>query len=317
MRLHSKIALDPLFLFFILLSAGTLLILGPLNRPAARPTPHHVAAQPPIVRALAERRVEPAASPTLRALEPDPRLFTTDFQTLQITLGELRSELKKTTDEANAAQARVDAARAELRALDTQAASLRNSNTAASEPSETQHLESLITRRRQEADQLGKDLERETAPAPEQGKENAVLALAKQPVNKLPQPVELLENRITPVTKQYFRFPLLSLKPQFTVKRIRMGETIAEAQRPDSEFAAFLSSIRPNSVYISCLLNRDSFQAFYAVREMAAKKGIEVGWEPAETSGGSISMLGVKLASPSDTKRVAVPDVISPHRDHP
>ncbi len=312
MRLLWKSALDPLFLFFAALTVGTIFILGPLARNAPRITVHHIHVQPVIGQTVIPVPLTASQPPKL-----DTSTFIAELQALQATSRERQIGVEATADEADAAQHRVDAARTDLAALDAKRASLRPVLATSTQPDEADHLHALIAQRRQEADRLQSDLERVTAPAPEPGTKAPVLALAKEPLHKLPQPVELIENRIAPVTKEYFHFPIVMFKPVFTVKRIRMGETIAGARQPDSGFAEFLSTIHPDRLYISCLLNRDSFEAYYAVREMAVKKGIDVGWEPADTSSGVIPMLGVKLASPSDKRRVRVPDVISPHQDHP
>lgn len=309
MTRYTKWALDPLFLFLVVLTAGTVWILGPLARKAPLPVVHldvQVPSQLPVA--------QPAV-PISEAAQPDTTVLTAALQALQSTNRDRRTDLASTAAEVDAAQHRIDVLQAELAVIDNQRASLTTVNASPAQSNEADSVQALIARRRQENDRLQSDLERATAPISEEGANAPVLALAKQPLHKLPQPVELLENRITPVTKEYFHFPMFSLKPLFTVKRIRMGETIAEARRPGSEFSKFLATIQPHTLYVSCLLNRDSFQAFYAVREMAAKSGIDVGWEPSATSSGAIPMLGVKLASPSDKKLVRVPDVISQHQD--
>ncbi|MGA8028569.1 MAG: hypothetical protein WB992_15605, partial [Bryobacteraceae bacterium] len=92
--------------------------------------------------------------------------------------------------------------------------------------------------------------------------------------------------------------------------RIRFGETIDQARGPGSAFRNFLSTIDRKRCYVSCLLNADSFDAFYAVRDLTAKAGLDIGWEPVDTSSGKITIFGVKLGSPRKKKSVPVPDII-------
>ncbi len=199
----------------------------------------------------------------------------------------------------------------ELAALEAQKAALRQSRESLAQATRVSDVAAITDQRREEVTSLESDLERVKASIPRPGPQNLRLTRAIEPVDKLPVLVELFENRITPVTKDYFRFPVLALKPLFTVKRTRLGETIAEAQRPGSRFARFLSTIHPQQSYLSCLLNADSFQAFYAVRQLTEKARIDIGWEPAQTSSGIISVLGVRLATPKDKQRVRVPDIVS------
>ena len=94
--------------------------------------------------------------------------------------------------------------------------------------------------------------------------------------------------------------------------RKRPGETVAEARAPDSQFARFLSKTPPDTRFISCLLNRDSFEAYFAVRDMATRAGFDIAWEVADTSSGKITIQRVKLVSNprSAGAPVALPDVM-------
>ncbi len=300
MRLHWKWAWDPLLLFLIALGIGTVWLIGPIARKRSvtmsRARVHREIGPVP-VRAITKAPDTTTVRAELRAAEAAVRAKVMDADSSEADL--------------DAAQRRVDTLRAELAALEAQRAAMRQNRESLTQTTTAGDLEAIATQRREEITRLESDLERIKASIPPPRPQNLQLTRAIEPVNKLPVLVELFENRITPVTKDYFKFPLLSLKPLFTVKRTHLGESIAQARQPNSRFAHFLSTIHPQESYVSCLLNADSFEAFYVVRQLTEKAGVEIGWEPAETSGGSISILGVRLATAKDKNRIRVPDIVS------
>jgi hypothetical protein len=209
-------------------------------------------------------------------------------------------------------QRTVDALRAELEALEKRRASMGPAAAAAA-PAEESRMEDLVKERQAETSRLEYELARLTAPAvplPDVGR----IPRAVRTLQKLPLLVDLSGNRIAPVTGEFFRFPMLGFSSEKVVTRKKPGETIAEARAPNSQFARFLSKIHSGSQYISCLLNSDSFEAYYAVRDMAARAGLDIAWEPADTRSGKITIQMVKLVSKplSPRAEVPLPDIMRP-----
>ena len=61
--------------------------------------------------------------------------------------------------------------------------------------------------------------------------------------------------------------------------------------------------MKPEKEYLSILLNADSFEMFREVRRIARKRGIDIGWEPADTSSGQIEMFRVRLSQKVDKQK--------------
>jgi hypothetical protein len=209
-------------------------------------------------------------------------------------------------------QRRVDALRTELAALEAQRAPMGPAAVTSAEESRT---EDLVQERRAQMSHLESELANLksalAAPLPDARK----VPLAVHPSQKLPVLVDLSGNRIAPVTGEFFHLPMFTSSSVVVATRKSPGETIAEARAPNSQFARFLSKIHSEKRYISCLLNSDSFEAFYAVRDMATRAGFDIAWEPADTRSGKIPIQKVKLVSkprsPDDV--VPLPDILREH----
>ena len=142
-------------------------------------------------------------------------------------------------------------------------------------------------------------------PSPDEGQIPRAIRVSQ----KLPVLVDLSGNRIAPVTSEFFRLPMFARSSEITATRKKPGESIAEARAPNSQFRRFLSKIHADSHYISCLLNSDSFEAFYAVRDMVTRAGYDIAWEPADTSNGQIAIQRVKLVR-APREVVTLPDIM-------
>ena len=247
---------------------------------------------------------------------PSPPVTEIDIQALRDRLAELRNTIPgrkfsndSTAAELDALQKKVDELRAELEALDARRAAMIAAP--ANVPTGDDTLETQIADDRAQVAAGEEDLASIQA-APGSKLANPQFRGASMPVWKLPAPVELNGNRIAPVDRDFFHFPLIVLSSSMVVTRKHPGETIAEAQRPDSMFAKFLARVRKEHCYISCLLNGDSFEAFFAVREMARRAGLDVSWEPAWTADGNVAITRVRLVRKASDKQktVALPEIV-------
>ena len=125
---------------------------------------------------------------------------------------------------------------------------------------------------------------------------------------KLPILVELVRNRVVPLVKENFRIQHKILGPAVAT-RITSGDSIANLGRPDSSFSKLLKTINPEKQYLACLLNADSFEAFRDARRLAQQRGIEIGWEPSDTSSGTILIYPVHFTTKPAAKDSKLPRV--------
>jgi len=309
MKLYRVALPDPLLLFLIALMGGALWLLHPVPEAAGlvRPNAPRVAAVPPPPVAA------PRAEPPPPRSRPYPAAVRAELEAVKQAMGERAAALDAQNAEIETLQRRVDALRAELDVLEKQSASLGPAAVAAAPSAEENRMEELVKERRGEISHLESEIASLKAPpAVPMPDARQIPRAVHAPAQKLPVLVDLSGNRIAPVTEEFFRFPFFSVSSQIVATRKRPGETIAEARAPNSQFARFLSKTKSDSRYISCLLNSDSFEAFYAVRHMAARAGFDIAWEPTDTSGGKIAIQRVKLTSkpPSPRDSVSLPDIL-------
>ena len=296
MKLHRVASAEPLLLFLIALIGGTLWLLKPVPDAAAlvRPPAPQAAAVPPPRPQPAQPRSRPNLADVRAELEAARQAMREGAAALDAQIAEIEM-----------LQRRVDALRTELAALEAQRAPMGPAAVTSAEESRT---EDLVQERRAQMSHLESELANLksalAAPLPDARK----VPLAVHPSQKLPVLVDLSGNRIAPVTGEFFHLPMFTSSSVVVATRKSPGETIAEARAPNSQFARFLSKI-------SCLLNSDSFEAFYAVRDMATRAGFDIAWEPADTRSGKIPIQKVKLVSkprsPDDV--VPLPDILREH----
>jgi len=294
----------PLIAFVAALLAGSMSMIRFVPRDAGPLPP--LPKPPPFLFPLLLPPPAPAAAPV-------PEI---DIQALRNRLSELLNAIRErksandaTSAELEALQKKVDELRAELETLEARRTAMIAAP--ANAPSADDTLETQVADDRTQVAAGEEDLAAIKA-APESKLANPQFRGAISPFQKLPAPVELNGNRIAPVDRDFFRFPLIVLSSSIVVTRKHPGETIAEAQRPDSMFAKFLARVRKEHCYISCLLNGDSFEAFFAVREMARRAGLDVSWEPAWTADGNVAITRVRLVRKASVKQktVALPEIV-------
>jgi hypothetical protein len=306
MKLHRVALPDPLLLFLIALIGGALWLLNPVADAAAllHPDTPRVAVIHPPVPAPRTEPLQPPKAPDLAAVRAQLEAAEKEMRERAATLDTQNAEI-------DVLQRRVDALRAELAALEAHRSPVDPAAATALSTEETR-AEDLVKQRQMEESHLASELASlktalEATPSVARRVPRAVGASAKLPVL-----IDLSGNRIAPVTPEFFHFPMLTLSPDLVATRKRPGETIAEARAPGSQFARFLSKTPTDTRFISCLLNRDSFEAYFAVRDMATRAGFDIAWEAADTSSGKITIQRVKLVSKqrSAGAAVALPDVM-------
>lgn len=305
MKLDRTALPDPVLLFLIALIGATLWLLKPVPDAAALVRPEPPRAAP--VQAPAPV-VEPPP-PSRRA--PDLAALRAGLEADSAAVRERTAALDEQNVEIEKLRLKVDALRIELDALEAQRASIGPPIAPAVPATEEARLQNLVNQRRDQIAQLESELANLKTPPP--APPDANVPRAVRAAQKLPVLVDLIGNRIAPVIGEFFHLPIVALSSEVVATRKRPGETIAEARAPDSQFARFLSKLNTGTRYVSCLLNSDSFAAFFAVREMTARAGLDIAWEPADTSSGRIPIQRVKLvAKPSSRRVVPVPDVMRP-----
>ncbi len=220
------------------------------------------------------------------------------------------SALEASNADLETIQAQIEALRAEIASLKAKQAALGPSRLTSVEPAEANRLSVVVDQRREEIELLQADLVRVKAPAALASGERSQLSTASAPSNKLPVPVELIHSQIAPVTRDFFKFTMSGRRPTYSATRSRRGETIEEAGKPDSLFGKFLSKLQPKREYLLLLVNADSFESFYAVRELAMRAGVEVSWQPSDTSDGTIAIVHVVPPSARHPGVIPLPDVV-------
>ena len=199
----------------------------------------------------------------LRALQAENQQSITLIEHEQKTLDKLQTQVQTLEAQPVAAQ--------------NQLQHLVQANRA--EAGEVEALRRLLAEKEGEADRLRAQLET-TKPRPEAEMPGIHTATR---ANKLPVLLELIHNRAVPFNKEFYHSKLKLIGPA-VVERRSEGETIAEIHKPGSAFNAMLGKLNPEKQYVSCLLNSDSFEIFREVRRIAQAKGIDLGWEPADTT---------------------------------
>jgi hypothetical protein len=295
---------DPLLLFLIALLSGTLWLFRPIpNVPARAPREvRQAAAAPPPA---------PRAQPPKQSAGPNLATVREELEAAEKAIVTRAAALDAQTAEIEMLQRKVDALRAELAALEAQGASMGPAPALPASSAEESRMEGLVKDGRVEVSRLESELTSlKSAPRVPVSDAKRV-PRAVRVSQKMPALVDLSGNRIAPVNGEFFHFPMFALSSETVATRKRPGETIAEARAVKSHFARFLAKIRPDSEYISCLLNSDSFEAFYAVRDMASRAGFDIAWEPADTRSGKIPIQRVKLVSkPHSGDGVKLPDIM-------
>lgn len=311
MRIRLKLTSSaaPLMLFIVALAATTSWLIGPVS---SRPLLARTVTAPVAAAMLPERQAVPHYA---RVKFAAPSLAR-DVERLRRELDEAVTEassrlaaLEASDADLEAVRAQIDALRAEIASLEAKRSALGPIRPTIPETSEADQLSAVIDQRREEVALLQADLARAKAPAPQPGGENSQLSQASAPSQKLPVPVELMHNQIAPVTREFFKFPATT-SPTYTATRSRRGETIDEASKPGSLFGKFLAKLHPDREYLLLLVNSDSFESFYAVRELAMGAGVEISWQPTDTSDGTIPIVHVVPATARHPGVIRLPDIV-------
>jgi hypothetical protein len=309
MRIRLKLTPPgtPLLLFAVALIGAAAWLIGPVSSRSvlARTVPA------PAAPVLAPRRVEAVYQATRFAAPPpehDIERLRRELEKAEIDARSHLAALEASNADLESIQTQIDALRAEIAALQAKRAAL-GPNGPANPEAEADQLSQVVDQRREEVVLLQADLARAKAPAPQPGGENTQLSTASAPSNKLPVPVELLHNQIAPVTRDFFRFSSFN-RATFLATRSRRGETIDEARNPESLFGKFVAKLRPDREYILLLVNPDSFDSFYAVRDLAMRAGVEISWQPSDTSDGTVPIVHVVIPSKRHPGVIPLPDVV-------
>lgn len=309
-RLKPTFPAGPLLLFIVGVVGAAVWLIGPVR---SRPVLAMTAQAPPPAPVFAPRRVElmyPAQKPAPQEAGHDVERLRRELETAEVDASSRLSALEASNADVEAIQAQIEALRAEIASLAAKRAELGRNQPSNAEAAEADQLSVVVDQRREEVVLLEADLARLKAPAPQVGGEKTQLSTASAPFNKLPLPVELIHNQIAPVTRDFFKFEMSDRRPTYSAMRSRRGETIEEAGKADSLFGKFLSKLHPKRQYLLLLVNTDSFESFYAVRELAMQSGVEVSWEPSDTSDGTIAMVHVVPPSARHPGVIRLPDVV-------
>lgn len=297
----------PLLVFAAIFATGSAWII--------RPVPGGVAPLPPMPKAPPVflplvQSPPPAPEEAPKITEQDVQQLRAALENAEAAVRESREALNVSDAELQALQQKVDELRAELAALEAKRAAILAAIGRTPTPQD-EPLSAAVQQKRQEVAELESNLSslRDQISAL---KAKTHVRTALNPRWKLPMPVELYGNRIAPVDRDFFRYPLLPLTTTIVVTRKHPGETIAEARKPDSAFHDYLADMRKHGGYVSCLLNSDSFEAFFAVRDMAKRAGVDVSWEPAWTESGKITITEVHFVKKASKKDVtiALPQIV-------
>lgn len=306
MNLNWDSLLEPIFLFILSLIAGTLWVIIPMS--PMQPVRAAVTAEATVK--VAPVRKAPTTQPLVEeatGLKKESAELGTFIKTLQEQsqlskreLEQLEADNRRSLSQLESEQKTLDSLKAQLRALEHRPSGEQSqSNQVAREnrdvSAETEALQKLLAEREREAGRLQIALENTRArPASEIPR-----VPSATPANKLPVLLELIHNRAVPFNKE-FRRSKLNLFGPTVVERRAEGETVAEIHDPDSSFNEMLDKIRPDKQYVSCLLNSDSFEIFREVRRLVQAKHIDLGWEPADTSSGKITLYPVRITKKPD-----------------
>ena len=109
--------------------------------------------------------------------------------------------------------------------------------------------------------------------------------------DRIPLYIELANNQLFPVDEDHYdvNYGYLKIEDGSMVQATKKsrksqthGESIEEIERTQSNFYKVLNKLDSKKERIIFLLHSDSFQIFKKARELALKKGIEIGWWPYE-----------------------------------
>ena len=262
--------------------------------------------------AIAPHHVEPLYAPAKFA-EPPARDIGRLRRELDVAETDARSRLaalEASNAVLEAIQTQIEALRTEIASLEAKRAALGPSRPTIPEAAETDQLSAAWTNVAKRSQLLQADLARAKAPVPQQlAARTRNFRNHQHPATRLPVPVELIHNQIAPVTRDFFNFSTFK-RANYSATRSRRGETIDEASKPASLFGKFLTKLHPNREYILLLVNPDSFDAFYAIRELAMKAGVEISWQPSDTSDGKIAIVHVVLPSKGHPGTIPLPYLV-------
>jgi hypothetical protein len=111
--------------------------------------------------------------------------------------------------------------------------------------------------------------------------------------NLKPVFVHLIGGRVLPVDREHYDIQSGVLQgtqvhaTRYTKKTL--GETADDIRKPSSKLQAYLKTIDSSKQYLLCYVEADSFQMFREVRKFAGDRGIQVGWDPTNEPGGTLT----------------------------
>ena len=79
---------------------------------------------------------------------------------------------------------------------------------------------------------------------------------------------------------KFGRQTLRSMNLTVTAVDEKVGDTLSQMRKPDSELSKRLAEMDPKKHWLYFIVRPDSFEAFRAARKYAKKRGFQVGWTP-------------------------------------
>ncbi len=296
MKFSWDFLLQPILLLTIAMVACALWLAFPVQSKILPVSP--VAALVTVTRPEPTPDAEPLAVESALLLK-NSQAFRKEREAIQRESKAVAQEQQRVFIEIQQQQRRLEGFKSGLGTLDEIQTTLR---TQAEKAAEADRLESALLQKKTDLAKLETELSTTESPFAKQ-----ITSLPRAtPANRVPVLVELFRERAIPVDKKHFHLDIPVWSGPTLATRTDIGETAEQIKSPGSSFAKMLDRIKPDKQYVACLLNDDSFNIFREVRAMAKARGIAVGWEPIDSSGGRITIhpihftKGPAKAAPAD-----------------
>jgi hypothetical protein len=69
---------------------------------------------------------------------------------------------------------------------------------------------------------------------------------------------------------------------EYVLRPDATGTKLSTLRQPDEAYAKLLSSLKPEKNYVAFVVRPDGIATFHSARELALRRGLQVGWEPVE-----------------------------------
>jgi hypothetical protein len=155
---------------------------------------------------------------------------------------------------------------------------------------EAEQLGQQLASRQTEIKRLQLTLERTRGPGDGSGVGSPRIIADK---NLKPVFVHVIGGRALPVDSEHYDIKRGVIQGTQTrasqYSKSKPGETADEIRKPNSKLEAYLKDIDTSKQYLLCYVEPDSFQMFREVRKFARERGIQVGWDPTNEPGGTLT----------------------------